>query len=75
MFWMAGFSDCFVIGGCLGNQSCPTSLAIRKAVRDLGGEHVVIGKSVRHFLRWRFVCQSGAVTPEVTCSAVMPVQR
>ena len=41
-----------------------------KAVRDLGGEHVVIGTYGTFLLA--LACQMGAVTPEVTCTAVMP---
>ena len=50
--WQGDF-NCFAIGGVPSASLASTSLAIRKAVRDLA-------------------CQMGAVTPEVTCTAVMP---
>ena len=40
--WQGDF-NCFAIGGVPSASLASTSLAIRKAVRDLGGEHVVIG--------------------------------
>ena len=42
--WQGDF-NCFAIGGVPSTSLASTSLAIRKAVRDLGGEHVVIGSS------------------------------
>ena len=51
-------------------QSCLDIPRHRKAVRDLGGEHVVIGTYGTFLLA--LACQMGAVTPEVTCTAVMP---
>ena len=67
--WQGDF-NCFAIGGVPSASLASTSLAIRKAVRDLGGEHVVIGTSGTFLLA--LACQMGAVTPEVTCTAVMP---
>ena len=67
--WQGDF-NCFAIGGVPSASLASTSLAIRKAVRDLGGEHVVIGTYGTFLLA--LACQMGAVTPEVTCTAVMP---
>ena len=67
--WQGDF-NCFAIGGVPSTSLASTSLAIRKAVRDLGGEHVVIGTYGTFLLA--LACQMGAVTPEVTCTAVMP---
>ena len=59
--WQGDF-NCFAIGGVPSASLASTSLAIRKAVRDLGGEHVVIGTYGTFLLA--LACQMGAVTPE-----------
>ena len=58
--WQGDF-NCFAIGGVPSASLASTSLAIRKAVRDLGGEHVVIGTYSTFLLA--LACQMGAVTP------------
>ena len=66
--WQGDF-ECFAIGGGPAARLSSASLDIRKAVRDLGGEHVVIG-TYGHFLL-ALIRQMSAVTPEVTCTSVM----
>ena len=66
--WQGDF-ECFAIGGVPAASLASASLDIRKAVRDLGGEHVVIG-TYGHFLL-ALIRQMSAVTPEVTCTSVM----
>ena len=66
--WQGDF-ECFAIGGGPAARLASAPLDIRKAVRDLGGEHVVIG-TYGHFLL-ALIRQMSAVTPEVTCTSVM----
>jgi len=70
--WRGDF-ECFAIGGVPKSNLASASLAIRTVVRDLGGEHVIIGTYGRFLLS--LVHQHSAVTPEVTCTSSMPVFR
>ena len=67
--WRGDF-DCFAIGGTPETSPASASLVARKAVRDLGGEHVIVGTYGSFLLA--LVCQSGAATAEVTCTSIMP---
>ena len=67
--WRGDF-DCFAIGGTPETSPASASLVARKAVRDLGGEHVIVGTYGSFLLV--LVCQSGAATAEVTCTSIMP---
>ena len=64
--WRGDF-DCFAIGGTPETSPASASLVARKAVRDLGGEHVIVGTYGSFLLA--LVCQSGAATAEVTCTS------
>lgn len=67
--WRGEF-ECFAIGGVPGSNPAAASFAARKAVRDLGGEHAIVGTYGRFLLI--LAHQTGAATPEVTCTAIMP---
>ena len=67
--WRGDF-DCFAIGGTPETSPASASLVARKALRDLGGEHVIVGTYGSFLLA--LVCQSGAATAEVTCTSIMP---
>lgn len=49
--WQGDF-NCFAIAGCLRPVLPRHPLAIRKAVRDLGGEHVVIARTALSCWLW-----------------------
>ena len=61
--WRGDF-DCFAIGGTPETSPASASLVARKAVRDLGGEHAIVGTYGSFLLA--LVCQMGAATAEVT---------
>ena len=60
--WRGDF-DCFAIGGTPETSPASASLVARKAVRDLGGEHVIVGTYGSFLLgaclsEWRRHCRS-----------------
>lgn len=66
--WPDDFS-CFTIGGTQ-DIDFPTSRAlIERKVRDLGGQYYLVGRA--NNLTLAVILTQGAVTPEVTCTAVM----
>ncbi len=67
--WRGAF-DCFAIGGVPASNPASASFAARKAVRDLGGTQVMVGTYGNFLLV--LARQMNAVTPEVTCTAIMP---
>ena len=66
--WRGNF-DCFAIGGTPKVSPASASLVARNAVRDLGGEHAIVGTYGSFLLV--LVCQMGAATAEVTCTSVI----
>lgn len=63
-----GVFDCFAIGGVPIDNPMATSLAVRKVVRDLGGDSIIVG-TYGDFLIM-LARPSGAATPAVTCTNV-----
>ncbi|RBP97732.1 polyketide synthase regulator [Bifidobacterium aemilianum] len=66
--WPDDFS-CFAIGGSLASSFKHSSRIMRQAVRNLGGEHCLVG-------RWQGSClllvlKHRAATPSVTCTAAL----
>ncbi|WP_374114155.1 PucR family transcriptional regulator [Bifidobacterium sp. ESL0763] len=66
--WPDEFS-CFSIGGTAAIDFATSRSIIEAKVRDLGGGHCLVGRA--HGLTLALIVMQSAVTPEVTCTAVM----
>ncbi|WEV73247.1 PucR family transcriptional regulator [Bifidobacterium sp. ESL0790] len=66
--WPDEFS-CFAIGGTQAIDFATSRTLIERKVHDLGGQYCLVGRA--NELTLALIVTQGAVTPEVTCTAVM----